>query len=142
MKFSVPFEYLVSKNEKHTQRRRHTQKWVDGLNDTYTHIAQYDFIQNHNPWDEPVIVVMRFWEPTAHRRDIHNYEELLLDAMEGHESRFPRKLVVEDDYYIYAAYRQRMGVDRENPRVEVEVYPLSEVDVTIDILQRGDDDGR
>ena len=58
-----------------------------------------------------------FYFPDKKRRDSHNCLKLLTDCLEG--------LIFQDDYYLLPRI-QRVTLDRENPRLEVVFYPLTE----------------
>lgn len=64
------------------------------------------------PKGTKVVLRMWFWWPSRRRRDTHNATKGLLDALEG--------IVYEDDQYALPRIID-WGVDRANPRVEIEV---------------------
>jgi len=68
------------------------------------------------PWTTQkwLFVDLRFYMPDKRKRDSHNYLKLLLDAMEG--------TVTDNDYWLLPRI-QHVGVDRDNPRIEVAVCP-------------------
>jgi crossover junction endodeoxyribonuclease RusA len=62
-------------------------------------------------------IVVRLWYawPDRARRDAHNREKVLLDALEG--------VLYPDDRWVLVQ-EQDFFVDRERPRVEIEIEPL------------------
>jgi crossover junction endodeoxyribonuclease RusA len=62
----------------------------------------------------PISVVYRIWHPDARRRDLFNVEKVMSDSL-------TRCGFWRDDVDIVDGRVIRMGIDRENPRVEVEV---------------------
>lgn len=64
----------------------------------------------------PVAVDIRLYWPDARRRDLDNALKLLLDAATG--------LLWTDDSQI-EELRIRKGVDRANPRIEIEAVAIS-----------------
>lgn len=67
----------------------------------------------------PVEVRLRFYLPDAKRRDPDNLLKLIHDAMSG--------IVYHDDHQIRRQVWEVAGVDRVDPRVEIEVEPLRAV---------------
>lgn len=59
-------------------------------------------------------IVMRLWYywPDRRRMDTHNREKVLLDALEG--------VLYQDDRWVLVQ-EQDFAVDRDNPRVEIEL---------------------
>jgi len=70
--------------------------------------------------DGPVEVRLRFWVPDQRRRDPDNLLKLIHDALSG--------IVYHDDYQIRRQTWEVAGVDRVDPRVEIEVAPLRAAD--------------
>jgi len=68
----------------------------------------------------PVEVRLRFWLPDQKRRDPDNLLKLIHDAMSG--------IVYHDDHQIRRQVWEVAGVDRVDPRVEIEVEPLRAAD--------------
>lgn len=68
----------------------------------------------------PVEVRLRFHLPDRKRRDPDNLLKLIHDAMSG--------IVYHDDHQIRRQVWEVAGVDRAEPRVEIEVEPLRAVD--------------
>jgi Holliday junction resolvase RusA-like endonuclease len=69
---------------------------------------------------EPCLAVVFFYFPDKRKRDIHNYTKSLFDALE-------KARVVKDDSLFKPVVLMGAETDKEKPRVEVEVYPLSEL---------------
>lgn len=68
----------------------------------------------------PVEVRLRFHLPDRKRRDPDNLLKLIHDAMSG--------IVYHDDHQIRRQAWEVVGVDRAEPRVEIEVAPLMAAD--------------
>jgi crossover junction endodeoxyribonuclease RusA len=65
--------------------------------------------------DEKVVVELTAFYPDKRRRDIHNLHKLICDAFEGELYTDDRLVLVRD---------QDFTVDRDDPRLEVRVYPI------------------
>lgn len=128
----IPWELLVSKNDKMT-------KWSNGrmaLTGEYRDSKKAIRVKAREQWegdpyDWPIALIFTFYEPTKHRRDIPNYDEILLDGLEG--------VVMDDDYWVFSLTPQRGGKDKDNPRVEIDVIDLDQY--TLDLhIREGDTD--
>ena len=73
--------------------------------------------QNYQLEEEGVWLVceLKFYFPDLRRRDCHNQHKLIMDALEHIAFKEDRWVLVRDMY---------VGYDKENPRVEVTIYPL------------------
>ena len=80
-----------------------------------TVIAMGQIKGNRPRYTEPVTVEYLFWLPDLKRRDPNNLLKLISDSLTG--------LAYDDDYRIRAISWLVMGIDRDNPRVEVTVMP-------------------
>ena len=71
--------------------------------------------------DYPINLKCIFYVRDNRRRDIANYVEAIQDILVKYE-------VLKDDNYniIYSLDGTRMYVDKENPRVEIEITKLEE----------------
>ena len=120
MKISIPFEHCVSKRDKYT-------KWRGGkiaLSEKYrsaklavNYIARAQRARGAGPLDGPVELHGVVWFPTGHRRDIHNYIQLIADAIEG--------VAYENDNQIHRLVWERGGIDRERPRIDLSISSLN-----------------
>lgn len=72
--------------------------------------------QNYKLEDEGVWLVaeLTFYFPDKRRRDCHNMHKLVMDALEYIAFKEDRWLLVRD---------MHVGLDKENPRIEVRIYP-------------------
>ena len=70
------------------------------------------------PFAGPVLMRLRFWPPDARRRDVSNLVKLIEDSLVG--------AVYADDSQIEEQAWKRMAIDRQVPRVEIEVEPINE----------------
>lgn len=79
---------------------------------------------------ENCLIVTWFYFPDKHRRDIHNYPKSLYDALE-------KAGVVKNDTQFKPVVLMGAEVDRENPRVEVEIYPISTLeDFSLNVVEK------
>lgn len=71
--------------------------------------------------DYSVNLKVKFYVPDKRKRDIANYIEAIQDILVKYE-------VLKDDNYniVYSLDGTRMYVDKENPRVEIEITKLEE----------------
>lgn len=116
MLITIPWEYVVSKNQKITVwngRRPALSKAYRVAKETVREIAQEQSIEE--PYDTPVTIEFRLFPPDKRRRDILNYTQLICDGIEG--------VAYTNDWRIDKAVVIREQIDRENPRVEVRVTP-------------------
>lgn len=65
-----------------------------------------------SPKGQKVVLRLWYWWPDKARRDTHNREKVLLDALEG--------VLYEDDCNVLVQ-EQDYQIDRANPRVEIEL---------------------
>lgn len=76
-------------------------------------IAKQDWtMQKESTW---FVMEIRLYQPDRRRRDSHNILEILMDVLE--------ELVYHDDYYVLPRV-MLVDLDKEDPRVELEIYPL------------------
>jgi crossover junction endodeoxyribonuclease RusA len=66
---------------------------------------------------EKVIMEIHTFFPDNRRRDCHNTGKILYDALEG--------ILYDDDRYLLPRYID-VQIDKENPRIEIVVYKMSE----------------
>ena len=71
--------------------------------------------------DYSINLKIEFYVPDKRRRDIANYIEAIQDILVKYE-------VLKDDNYniVYSLDGTRIHVDKENPRVEIEITKLEE----------------
>lgn len=69
--------------------------------------------------DYSINLKIEFYVPDKRRRDIANYIEAIQDILVNYE-------VIKDDNYniVYSLNGTRMYVDKENPRVEIEITKI------------------
>ncbi len=77
------------------------------------------FYRQYGSISYPVKVLVHVWVPDARRRDVMNYEKVCNDAL-------TRARLWVDDSLIHDYHIIRMGMDRENPRMEIEVRGMHE----------------
>lgn len=70
--------------------------------------------QNKSTW---LYIDLVFYMPDKRIRDSHNMLKLLLDVMQD--------IVFDNDYYVMPNIKA-VEYDKQNPRVEVKIYPQSE----------------
>lgn len=64
-----------------------------------------------------VALVARVWFPDRRKRDAGNYRKLLTDALTG--------IAYSDDSQLVRETWERAGIDRESPRVELEIVEVA-----------------
>jgi Holliday junction resolvase RusA-like endonuclease len=69
------------------------------------------------PYEGPVRIIAKFYMGTRRRKDLPNAGKLEFDALNG--------IVYEDDSQIMKIESEKI-YDKENPRVEIEVYRYPE----------------
>lgn len=127
-------QVLVSKNDKMTKWSNGRMALTDGYRDAKGNIRDMARKQwEGDPYDWPIALVMTYFEPTRHRRDIANYNECLFDGLEN--------IAFTDDYWVFCLSAQRGGKDAENPRVEIDVIDLDTYTVDLHIREEDTDIG-
>lgn len=114
IKIGIPWEHCISKNNKTTVwgkgRPALTAKYRDAKEAIYLAAKE----QTKAPMFEcPVRIVFKVYEPNRRRRDILNYTQVICDGIEG--------VVYANDAQIHYVIVRRCGLDKENPRIELEV---------------------
>lgn len=118
LKIEFPWWMLCSDNERHQgkYRRAHSPKYLNSRENL--HIAGTVEVRNLG-LAKPVFAKgevflrMRFFPPDLRRRDDSNFEKVLKDSLQG--------VVWRNDDQITEWHGSREDVDRERPRVELEV---------------------
>lgn len=70
-----------------------------------------------DPITGPVRLHARAYFPDARKRDAGNYRKLITDALTG--------IAYSDDSQLHSETWDFAGIDRQNPRIEVEVCPAA-----------------
>lgn len=120
MKFNLPWAVLAQVNHRLIPRNRGRGLTLSGQ---YRHKKQAASMiaasqANGEPIEGPVSVVLRFYEPNRRRRDPSNLVKLIEDALDG--------IAYHDDSQIHRETWERAGVCKHDPRVEIEVTPITE----------------
>ena len=71
---------------------------------------------------EPIIVQIIYFFPDNHRRDVTNYDKVLLDALSG--------VLYVDDSQIQCAALHKF-VDKKNPRTIIRLWKVDDVEESI-----------
>ena len=66
-----------------------------------------------------LVCELTYFFPDKRRRDAHNMHKIVMDALEHIAFKEDRWLLVRDMY---------VGLDKENPRIEVRIYPQENVE--------------
>jgi len=115
MQISIPWKYVVSKNQKITVWNNRSPALTGAYRAAKESVREIAKEQiGTEPYDESVEIEFIMFPPDRRRRDILNYTQLICDAIEG--------VAYTNDWRIDKATVIRETVDRENPRVEVRVY--------------------
>lgn len=116
MLISVHWDHCISKNNKVTVWGKGRPALTAAYRNAKESIGLVAKEQaNVPPIDGPVKVVFNVFEPNRRRRDILNYTQVICDGIEG--------VAYNDDSQIHYVVVKRCGVDRDNPRIEVEITP-------------------
>ncbi|KEO80874.1 hypothetical protein EL26_23950 [Tumebacillus flagellatus] len=67
--------------------------------------------------EEKLVAEIRVFWPDRRKRDVHNIDKILWDALEG--------FVFDNDRWVLPRYMD-FDYDKKNPRVEIKFYPLAE----------------
>jgi len=81
--------------------------------------ALYECVTQKWPLSKNEKLVAKLWViwPDNRKRDVHNLEKILWDALEG--------IVYENDMYVLPQF-QDFSVDKHRPRVEIEITKFEE----------------
>jgi Holliday junction resolvase RusA-like endonuclease len=116
-KLTIPWEYVVSKNDKLTV--------VNGrprLSTKYSKAKDAICWLGKGVWGKPatwpVTVEVLVFPPNRRHYDIFNVTQLIFDGLQG--------AAYEDDFQIDYGAVKRMDIDKDNPRVEVTVKPFTD----------------
>jgi Holliday junction resolvase RusA-like endonuclease len=112
IEFVIPFEDLVSANERLIPGRQgqlvNSSKYRKKLTVMVTHVPVGRHVRPGR-W----ACSLRFYFPDARRRDHHNYQKAILDALEG--------TFWEDDKDVVETHCRVVGIDAVGPRCVVRV---------------------
>ncbi len=113
---TLPWSVLVPDNQRHGLLRGRillTAKYRQALASAS---ALAGFQWKERPLKTSVSLAVTLYEPDKRRRDIGNYTKLIADAL--------TRVAFVDDSQIDELRLKRGGLDRQNPRAEIEVAPL------------------
>lgn len=125
IEFTVPLTPVSKKNSQQIYVNRATgrpfitpsQKYKE-----YEKSALWFIPKVNKPIDRPCNVKMLFYMPTKRKCDLVNMQESILDVM------VKSGLLADDNYSIvYSMDGSRVLVDRENPRTEVTITLMEEI---------------
>ena len=78
--------------------------------------------------EEDLITVMKLYFPNKRMGDLHNYPKSICDGIE-------KSGIIKNDKQLKPVLLFDY-IDKENPRVEIELYPVSKYNVTYDIISK------
>jgi len=115
MKIVIPWEHVVSKNNKFTVWRRGQPALTKAYRESKEEIRKRaaEQVGKNKPYNVRVEIRFDLYAPDRRRRDILNYMQILCDGIEG--------VAYDNDCLIDYAVVRRMEPDKENPRVEIKV---------------------
>lgn len=123
LKVSIPWKYVISKNNKYTVWRRGQPALSKPYREAKDaiHKKSSEQIGRKKPFNIGVKAEFDMFPPDNRRRDILNYTQILCDGIEG--------VLYENDALINYVIVRRRAADKENPRVEIRVteYGLSRI---------------
>lgn len=111
---TIPWDHLVSDNERH--RRRGPSGRAYKVGKEAMRLVCLDQVRGERPRfpkGTKLALQARFHPPDRRRRDVTNLLKGMLDAMQG--------IVYADDFDLVDLSVQRVEMDREEPRVEITV---------------------
>ena len=114
LKLTLPYGCLASDNLRKGLAKEAWRKYKTAR-EAATMIAMSQIQGSRPRYKEPVTVELLFWLPDERRRDPSNLLKGCLDALTG--------LAYDDDSRIRSLSWLVMGLDRDNPRVEITVMP-------------------
>lgn len=120
MKIIIPITPRSKKNSQEIVFNRKTGHRMVIQNKKYTEFEKeckkYIPILNEPPINYPINLKCEFYVPDARKRDIANYLEAIQDVLVKYT------LLEDDNYNIVASIDGcSMQIDRENPRIEIEI---------------------
>ena len=72
--------------------------------------------------EEDLITILKLYFPNKRMRDLHNYPKSICDGIE-------KSGIIKNDKQLKPVLLFDF-IDKDNPRVEIELYPISEYDVS------------
>ena len=78
--------------------------------------------------EEDLITVMKLYFPNKRMGDLHNYPKSICDGIE-------KSGIIKNDKQLKPVLLFDF-IDKENPRVEIELYPVSQYNITYDIIPK------
>ena len=118
--FTVPYATMCPDNDRFLVARGRmilTARYRKALVDVAAAAAR---AMEHSLWrmtEEPVQLKVCAYLPDKRVRDVSNFAKLIGDALSG--------FAYFDDVQVYEAWFRKMGIDRDNPRVEILVSLLT-----------------
>lgn len=121
MKITIQGQVLAQKNAKRASYNPYTKrtivyteprvkKWQGEID---AQLMLYDMVKG------PVEISMKIWHKDKRPRDIDNEQTSILDRLKG--------IVIEDDncFILRKISCEFMGIDKENPRAEINIKSLT-----------------
>jgi Holliday junction resolvase RusA-like endonuclease len=114
---TIPWEHIVSKNDKFTMWKRGrpalTEKYRTGK-EKIREIAAEQY--SGDPYSVDMAMEIDLVYPDGRHRDAANFTQIILDGLEG--------VVYTDDYYVQDMCVRRNVPNKDNPRVEISLWPI------------------
>ena len=119
MRVTIPWKHVASSNQRHARRGGRAHSWQYKRAKEAIHLHALNQIRGERP-HYPVGTLhasIACFPPDARKRDVTNLPKGILDALEG--------VMYDNDAQVVSLHVWRAEVDRDEPRVEVDVVPLN-----------------
>lgn len=117
IEFDLPWDHIVSKNRKYTVTRGGRVILTAQYRDAKEALNLIGMSQyKDDPIEGDVKIRFDVFVPDNRRRDVFNVTQIIMDALEG--------IAYNDDKQIKDGRVINVGLDKDNPRVEVTVTEL------------------
>ena len=110
--FTLPFPVSLNQAYRAVIKGKYATVLISEKGRAYKKLVQH-LLPKGNKYEGNIAVTLLAFEPDRRRRDADNYPKLLLDAMST--------IMYNDDSQIVELTIIKKGLDKENPRVEVEI---------------------
>ena len=133
IKLTIPGRPISKSNFK--LHNVHGQAWMPSTGKYSKYVAYENMIagyinqQYHGEViEEDLITVMKLYFPNKRMWDLHNYPKSICDGIE-------KSGIIKNDKQLKPVLLFDY-IDKENPRVEIELYPISQYNVTYNIIPK------
>lgn len=114
----------------------HGQAWMPSKGKHSKYLAYENMVAGHinrqyqgETIEENLITILKLYFPDKRIGDLHNYPKSICDGIE-------KSGIIKNDKQLKPVLLFDF-IDKENPRVEIELYPISEYDIKYDVFKKG-----